>query len=149
MSIRLTDTTSRISTKAVLPYSNARMTSHSTMPMPPAPTMPTTEAETLAQLGGVAQAFEHALPEDAASLDMHADTASLAEAIVGSWKSPFGDLTFRDDGTVSAHMGDGANFTGNWSVDAAGHLHADVMGTAMDAEAAFAEALAQVRKRLI
>jgi hypothetical protein len=67
---------------------------------------------------------------------MHSDTASLAEAIVGSWKSPFGDLTFRDDGTVSAQMGDGANFTGNWSVDAAGHLHADVMGTAMDAEAA-------------
>jgi hypothetical protein len=93
-------------------------------------------AEALAQLGGVAQAFEHAVPEDAASLDMHADTASLAEAIVGSWKSPFGDLTFRDDGTVSAQMGDGANFTGNWSVDAAGHLHADVMGTAMDAEAA-------------
>jgi hypothetical protein len=94
------------------------------------------KAEALAEIGGVAQAFERAVPEDAASLDMHSDTGSLAEAIVGSWKSPFGDLTFREDGTVSARMGDGSNFDGKWSVDPAGHLHADIMGTAMDAEAA-------------
>ena len=94
------------------------------------------KAEALAELGGVAQAFERAVPEDAASLDMHSDTGSLAEAIVGSWKSPFGDLTFREDGIVSARMGDGSSFEGKWSVDAAGHLHAEVMGTAMDAEAA-------------
>jgi hypothetical protein len=94
------------------------------------------KAEALAEVGGVAQAFERAVPEDAASLDMHSDTGSLAEAIVGSWKSPFGDLTFREDGIVSARMGDGSNFEGKWSVDAAGHLHADIMGTAMDAEAA-------------
>jgi hypothetical protein len=94
------------------------------------------KAEALAQLGGVEQAFERAVPEDAASLDMHSDTASLAKAIVGSWESPFGELTFSHDGTVSAEMGDGTNFEGTWSVDAAGHLHADVMGNAMDAEAA-------------
>jgi hypothetical protein len=94
------------------------------------------KAEALAEIGGVAQAFERAVPEDAASLDMRSDTGSLAEAIVGSWKSPFGDLTFGKDGIVSARMGNGSNFEGKWSVDAAGHLHADIMGTAMDAEAA-------------
>ena len=94
------------------------------------------KAEALAELGGGAQAFERAVPEDAASLDMHSDSGSLAEAIVGSWKSPFGELTFREDGVVRARMGDGSNFEGKWSVDAAGHLHADIMGTAMDAEAA-------------
>ncbi len=94
------------------------------------------KAEALAEIGGVAQAFERAVPEDAASLDMQSDTRSLAKAIVGSWKSPFGDLTFGPDGIVSARMGNGANFEGQWSVDAAGHLHADIMGTPMDAEAA-------------
>jgi hypothetical protein len=34
------------------------------------------KAEALAQIGGVAQAFERAVPEDAASLDMHSDTAT-------------------------------------------------------------------------
>jgi hypothetical protein len=94
------------------------------------------KAEALAELGGVEQAFERAVPEDAASLDMHSDTGSLAKAIVGSWNSPFGELTFGNDGIVSARMGDGSSFEGTWSVDAAGHLHADIMGTAMDAEAA-------------
>jgi hypothetical protein len=40
-----TDTTSISSTAAVCAYWKPRITSHSTMPMPPAPTMPTTEAE--------------------------------------------------------------------------------------------------------
>lgn len=94
------------------------------------------EAEARAEMGGVVQAFEHAVPDDAASLDMHSDAGSLAEAIVGSWKSPFGDLTFRDDGIVSARMVDGSNFRGSWSVDADGKLNADIMGNAMVAEAA-------------
>ena len=94
------------------------------------------EAEARAEMGGVVQAFEHAVPDDAASLDMHSDTGSLGEAIVGSWKSPFGDLTFRDGGIVSVRMADGSDFQGSWSVDADGKLHADIMGNPMVAEAA-------------
>jgi hypothetical protein len=45
MSIATTNTTTMIITAQVWAYWKLRMMSHNTMPMPPAPTMPTTEAE--------------------------------------------------------------------------------------------------------
>ena len=54
-------TTSISSTVAVCAYWKLRITSHSTMPMPPAPTMPTTEAELFDRLAQPLAPFVYAL----------------------------------------------------------------------------------------
>jgi hypothetical protein len=55
----------------------------------------------------------------------------LAEAIVGTWGNPLMSVTFAPDGTLTADMPAmpaGGHRSGHWSVDASGHLVADIMG---------------------
>jgi hypothetical protein len=72
---------------------------------------------------------------EATAADASPDSRPLAEAIVGSWTSPLLSVTFDQDGGLTAHMPDGSNPGGRWSVDQSGRLNADVMGTPMVAEA--------------
>jgi hypothetical protein len=94
------------------------------------------EAEALAPLAGVQQAFDRSVPDDPAALDLHSDPGQLSEAIVGSWTSLFGTVTFREDGGVSARLANNASYEGKWSVDGDGRLHTDMMGSPMVADAA-------------
>jgi len=56
------------------------------------------------------------------------DTRPLAEAIIGSWSSPFISVAFAADGTVTSTMPNGRQMAGKWSIDAQGHLHAGIAG---------------------
>lgn len=59
------------------------------------------------------------------------DSQPLAEAIVGTWGNPLMSVTFAADGTLTADMPAmpvGGHRSGHWSVDASGHLVADIMG---------------------
>jgi hypothetical protein len=58
----------------------------------------------------------------------------LAEAIIGSWRNHFAKATFSSDGRVTASVM-GRHSTGQWSVDAEGHLHAELAGRAEIAQA--------------
>ncbi len=62
------------------------------------------------------------------------DPGSLAQAIVGSWRSGVLSVTFLPDGTAHGGM-PGMEQTGRWSIDAAGHLHAQLMGRDQSGEA--------------
>lgn len=64
-----------------------------------------------------------------------ADPRALAEAIIGTWESPFLNVSLRQDGTFAARLSDGSYHQGQWSVDTSGRLHADVMGAPMVADA--------------
>jgi hypothetical protein len=55
--------------------------------------------------------------------------------IVGDWKSPFLNVSMRQDGTLTARLPDGSDGQGQWSVETSGRLHADVMGSRMVADA--------------
>ena len=56
------------------------------------------------------------------------DPRPLAEAIIGTWVAGPMTLTFGADGTIGTTMPGGHTQAGRWSVDAAGHLHADALG---------------------
>jgi hypothetical protein len=56
------------------------------------------------------------------------DARPLAEAIIGSWTSPFISVTFAADGTVTSTLPNGRQMAGQWSIDAQGHLHAAIAG---------------------
>jgi hypothetical protein len=94
------------------------------------------KAEALAPLGGLEQSLNSSVPDDPSVLDFHGEPGQLSEAIVGSWTSPFGSVTFREDGSLTAQLVNNTSYQGNWSVDRSGHLHADMMGNPMTAEAA-------------
>ena len=60
---------------------------------------------------------------------------AIAEAILGRWQSGAVSPSFASDGTVAVTLPDGQERRGSWSVDPAGHLHADVAGVAEVGEA--------------
>jgi hypothetical protein len=55
----------------------------------------------------------------------------LRQAVIGDWTSPFLTVSIRADGTLSAAMGGQPTQSGRWSLDSAGQVHTDVMGTPM------------------
>ena len=56
------------------------------------------------------------------------DPRPLAQAIVGEWTSALMTVAFKSDGTVTATLFGGMERHGQWSVDRAGRLIADVTG---------------------
>jgi hypothetical protein len=71
-----------------------------------------------------AQAMQAAIPPP----PEQRDARPLAEAIIGSWTSPFISVTFAADGTVTSTMLNGRQMAGQWSIDAQGQLHAGIAG---------------------
>lgn len=64
-----------------------------------------------------------------------AGPGELAGALIGTWLSPFLNVSFRADGTLAAHLPDGSDHQGQWSLGPGGRLHATVMGSPMEAGA--------------
>jgi hypothetical protein len=62
------------------------------------------------------------------------DPRPLTDALLGSWTNPFGTVTFSEGGAVSATMAGGHQQSGRWSVDGAGHLVAEVLGTTLSSD---------------
>jgi hypothetical protein len=56
------------------------------------------------------------------------DTRPLVQAIVGTWRNPIMTVSFAADGTGTQTMMNGRETSGQWSVDAQGQLHAQLMG---------------------
>ncbi len=81
-------------------------------------------AEARAQLAAVGNAMR-AGPRPP---DSQLDPRPLAEAILGRWTNGMITLEFKSDGTVALQLPRGTDRHAHWSVDAQGHLVADVMG---------------------
>jgi hypothetical protein len=62
----------------------------------------------------------------------------LRQAVIGDWTSPFLSVSIRADGTLSAATGGQPAQSGRWSMDSAGRVHTDVMGSPMVIDAAVA-----------
>ncbi len=92
------------------------------------------EAEARAELGGMQRNLESYLP-DPSTAAAPGDPDALRTAILGSWESPFLNITFREVGTLRATTSNGMTLDGRWSVGADGQLHANVMGGAGSAAA--------------
>ena len=91
--------------------------------------------EARAQMAGVAHAFQAAFATPGAPPPAEArDPRPLAQAILGTWSNGFVTVTFLADGRASANMM-GKDRAGRWSIDAAGHLHAEVGGQQIAGEA--------------
>ena len=91
--------------------------------------------EARAQLAGMAHAMQAAFAApDAPPPPEARDPRPLAQAILGTWSNGFVTVTFFSDGRVSANMM-GKDRPGRWSIDAAGHLHAEAGGQQMSGEA--------------
>jgi hypothetical protein len=63
------------------------------------------------------------------------DSRPLAQAIVGTWTNPFMTVAFERNGTVTATLFGGMERHGQWSVDGAGRLIAEVTGQGEAADA--------------
>jgi hypothetical protein len=86
-------------------------------------------AEARAQMASMAKQFQQqaqaaAVPPPSSELDQR----PLAEAIIGTWTSPFMTVSFAADGTAAQTMMNGKQMSGRWSVDAQGQLHAGLAG---------------------
>jgi hypothetical protein len=92
-------------------------------------------AEAAARIAALHRQQESAILKAQPSTQPPADPRALAEAIIGTWQSPFLTASLRHDGTFAARLADGSDHQGQWSVDASGRLHADVMGSPMVAGA--------------
>ncbi len=55
----------------------------------------------------------------------------LRQAVIGDWTSPFLSVSIRADGTLTAAMARQPARSGRWSLDSAGQVHTDVMGSPM------------------
>jgi len=53
----------------------------------------------------------------------------LRQAVIGDWTSPFLSVSIRADGTLTAAMARQPAQSGRWSLDPAGRVHTDVMGS--------------------
>jgi hypothetical protein len=62
----------------------------------------------------------------------------LAEAIVGSWRSPVMNVTFSENGTAAAKMANGMALAGRWSIAGDGKLRLAGMGQDMETDASVA-----------
>ncbi len=86
-------------------------------------------AEARAQMAAMATQFKTQMQQAAVQPPSgQLDTRPLAEAIIGSWSSPFMSVTFAADGTATSTAPNGRQTSGRWSVDAQGHLHATIAG---------------------
>ena len=90
--------------------------------------------EARATLAAMAGAMQAAFAPQPAPPPGARDPRPLGHAIIGTWTNGFITISFFADGRVSADMM-GRTQDGHWSVDANGHLVADVMGQARAAEA--------------
>lgn len=86
-------------------------------------------AEARAQMAAMATQFKAQMQQAAVAPPTdQRDPRPLAEAIIGSWSSPFMSVTFAADGTATSTAPNGRQTSGQWSVDAQGHLHASIAG---------------------
>jgi hypothetical protein len=86
-------------------------------------------AEARAQLAAMGNQFQANMAQAAVPPPAdQRDPRPLAQAILGSWSSRFMTVTFAPDGTATTTMAGGRQQTGQWSVDAQGHLHAGMGG---------------------
>lgn len=91
--------------------------------------------EARAQMAGMANVVKSAFAApDGPPPPEARDPRPLAQAILGTWSNGFVTVTFFSDGRVNANMM-GKDRPGHWSVDAAGHLHAEAGGQQMSGEA--------------
>jgi hypothetical protein len=65
---------------------------------------------------------------DAPSSGERNEPGTVDEAIVGTWSNPFLTVIFRDDRTLTARLPERPEEHSQWSVDADGHLCAELMG---------------------
>jgi hypothetical protein len=93
------------------------------------------EAMAFAQVAAQKREFETYMARQTFSLDQRSEPAVLQAAILGDWENPFLRLSFREDSMLTAHLPDGSDHEGTWSVDAESRLHTDVTGARMVAEA--------------
>ncbi|MFL5829131.1 MAG: hypothetical protein ACJ76X_04380 [Solirubrobacteraceae bacterium] len=91
-------------------------------------------AEALAQIGDAQRELDRAVPTEQTS-GAPSDPGAFTEALVGTWESPLLTLSLGQDGTFTAHLADGSEHQGHWTVDADGRLNADMMGSPMVADA--------------
>jgi hypothetical protein len=96
-------------------------------------------SETAADMASIGQSFQAFQADGPPAAAQRLDPSGLADALVGTWSSPFITVTFGADGAVTARMAAAGDQTGRWSVSADGRLHADVMGGSVAAEAYIAE----------
>lgn len=92
-------------------------------------------AEARARIAALQGGQASAAAKTGPSTELPADPRVLAGAIIGTWESPFLNVSFRQDGIFAARLPDGSELQGQWSMDTSGRLHADVMGSPMVAEA--------------
>jgi hypothetical protein len=86
-------------------------------------------AEARAQMASMAAQFQTAAQAAAVPPPSdQLDARPLADAIVGTWSSPFMTVSFAPDGTATQTMMNGRQMSGRWSVDAQGQLHAGLAG---------------------
>lgn len=86
-------------------------------------------AEARAQMSAMATQFKAQMQQNAVPPPPpQLDARPLAEAIIGSWTSPFMSVTFAPDGTATSTAPNGRQTSGQWSVDPQGHLHASIAG---------------------
>jgi hypothetical protein len=97
---------------------------------------PVGQAEALAGAAAVQREFETYMPRDVPQPATPPDPAALAATIVGTWESPLGTVTFKDDGAVTGRLATGMNGEGRWSVDPDGRIRGEGMGTSVVVDAA-------------
>ncbi|HUO80304.1 MAG TPA: hypothetical protein VMU00_09180 [Steroidobacteraceae bacterium] len=89
--------------------------------------------EARAALAGIGHAFQAALQPGALPAPGH-ELRPLGDALVGTWSNAFATATFAADGRLTTRIL-GRERSGHWSVDADGHLHADLTGQPQAVEA--------------
>ena len=86
-------------------------------------------AEAFADMAALGNAFKAQTTQPAAPPPANLrDPRPLQQAILGTWQNTVMTVTFSRDGTVTATLPIGPERHGQWSVDAAGRLLADVTG---------------------
>jgi hypothetical protein len=93
------------------------------------------QAEAMAKLGAMERELETYMPKDVPPQAASPDPAALAKEIIGTWESPFGTVTFKQDGAVIGRLATGMGGDGRWSVDADGRVRAEGMGTSVVVDA--------------
>jgi hypothetical protein len=92
-------------------------------------------AEARAEWAALERGIEAYVPKAGAPPGPAGDPGALRTAIVGTWSSPFLDVTVRADGTLTTRVPGAGEQSGRWSVDAEGRLHLDAMGSTQVVEA--------------
>ena len=87
---------------------------------------PSQRAELMAEMATARKTF--IAPAGGTAPVVGGDPRPLAEAIVGTWQTGPIKVTFNAGGTMTTNLPGGVGRDGQWSVDAAGQLHAQIGG---------------------